>query len=84
MSVQKTKRAHSTLSKKYKIDKTLDRCLDEYYYKHKVNYLKFDKTLKGDIALMKIDYALENLKGDRIYTRNDLIEIFRKENKELP
>lgn len=26
---------------------------------------------------MKIDYALENLKGDRTYTRNDLIEIFR-------
>ncbi len=32
---------------------------------------------------MKIDYVLENLKGDRTYTRNDLIEIFRKENKEL-
>lgn len=32
---------------------------------------------------MNIDYALENLNEDRIYTRNDLIEIFRKENREL-
>ena len=39
--------------------------------------------LKGYCILMKIDYVLENLKGDRTYTRNDLIEIFRKENKEL-
>ena len=71
------------MSKKTKIDKTLDRYLDEDYYKHKVNYFKNWQNAKGDIAPMKIDYALENLKGDRTYTRNDLIEIFRKENKEL-
>ena len=28
------------MSKKQKIDKTLDRHLDEDYYKHKVNYFK--------------------------------------------
>ena len=32
---------------------------------------------------MKIDCVIDNLKGDRTYTRNDLIEIFRKENEEL-
>ncbi len=32
---------------------------------------------------MNIDYVLENLNGDRTYTRNDLIEAFRKENDEL-
>ena len=30
---------------------------------------------------MNIDYVLENLKGDRTYTRNDLIEIFRKKTR---
>ena len=38
MLVQKTKRVYNTMSKKTKIDKTLDRYLDEDYYKHKVNY----------------------------------------------
>lgn len=28
------------MSKKQKNDKTLDGCLYEYYYKHKVNYSK--------------------------------------------
>ncbi len=32
---------------------------------------------------MNIDYALEKLKDDRTYTRNDLIEILCKDNKEL-
>ena len=32
---------------------------------------------------MNIDYCLENLKNDRTYTRNDLIEVFRKEKGEL-
>ncbi len=32
---------------------------------------------------MNMDYALVKLKDDRTYTRNDLIEIFRKDNKEL-
>lgn len=32
---------------------------------------------------MNMDYILSNLEDERTYTRNDLIEIFRKENKEL-
>jgi len=32
---------------------------------------------------MNIDDALENLKRDRIYSRNGLIEILRNENKDL-
>lgn len=32
---------------------------------------------------MNTDYALNSLKADRTYSRNDLIEVFRKENKEL-
>ena len=32
---------------------------------------------------MNMDYVLTGLNGDRTYTRNDLIEIFRKDNKEL-
>ena len=32
---------------------------------------------------MKLDHALVSLKDDRTYTRNDLIEVFRKENKDL-
>ena len=40
MLVKKTKRVYSTMSKKQKNDKTLDRYLDEDYYKHKVNYFK--------------------------------------------
>ncbi len=32
---------------------------------------------------MDMDYILVSLEADRKYTRNDLIEVFRKENKEL-
>ena len=32
---------------------------------------------------MNLDYVMKRLKGDRIYSRNELIEIFRKENKDL-
>ena len=32
---------------------------------------------------MNVDYVMESLKDDRTYTRNDLIEVFRKDNKEL-
>lgn len=32
---------------------------------------------------MNTDYALNSLKADRTYSRNDLIEVFRKENKDL-
>lgn len=32
---------------------------------------------------MNMDYALVSLKDDRTYTRNDLMEVFRKDNKEL-